>query len=425
MIQMLIIADDFTGALDTGVRFAESGASVCVTQDRNIRFSDVSDKTTVLVVDTESRHISSEDAYERVYRLCLQAKAAKIKYIYKKTDSVLRGNIGSELSAVLAAEEKDRLHFVPAFPKMGRTTVNGIHCVGGVPVSETSFGKDPFDPLRTADIGELIHMQSKVGVLNVHDIDRIERCVTDSKEKKNVVVYDAAEEVDMIKIASKLSLNDDVNLFAGCAGFAGYLAERLSEELSAGDEAGKIKPFTVKKLLVICGSMNPVTLAQLDHAEKRGFLRIRPDTRMKLEKGYQDTDEGRDRIEDIVEYCRNNDRVIIDANDPGGSTSEYAKSIGIDKETERSRISNSLGRIAKAVIDNVDDVMLFVTGGDTVIGFMDSIGEQKLTPMTELSDGVALSGFEYGRKKYHIITKSGGFGNEKLITDLADRLITR
>ena len=31
-----------------------------------------------------------------------------------------------------------------------------------------------------------------------------------------------------------------------------------------------------KRLLVICGSVNPITLSQLDEAEQNGFLRLRP-----------------------------------------------------------------------------------------------------------------------------------------------------
>lgn len=68
-------------------------------------------------------------AYDTVYRLVRWAKEKKIGCIYKKTDSALRGNIGAELSAALAADGGDRLHFVPAFPNLDRVTRGGVHYI--------------------------------------------------------------------------------------------------------------------------------------------------------------------------------------------------------------------------------------------------------------------------------------------------------
>ena len=43
MIRLLIIADDFTGALDTGVQMAGCGAVTKVTTDALCRFEDYAD----------------------------------------------------------------------------------------------------------------------------------------------------------------------------------------------------------------------------------------------------------------------------------------------------------------------------------------------------------------------------------------------
>ena len=53
MILLLIIADDFTGALDTGVQFAAHGVSTRVIVDPEVDFSAYHDS--VLVIDTETR----------------------------------------------------------------------------------------------------------------------------------------------------------------------------------------------------------------------------------------------------------------------------------------------------------------------------------------------------------------------------------
>ena len=113
MILLLIIADDFTGALDTGVQFAGHGIRTRVVVDPDVDFSAY--EAEVLVVDTETRHLPAAEAYQVVSRLTGRAQAAGVRYIYKKTDSALRGNVGSELAAVLEASQARQLPFLPAF----------------------------------------------------------------------------------------------------------------------------------------------------------------------------------------------------------------------------------------------------------------------------------------------------------------------
>ena len=93
MILLLIIADDFTGALDTGVQFALRGIQTKVVVDPEVDFTSCDAK--VLVVDTETRHLPSVQAYEIVSKLTTRALQAGVQSIYKKTDSALRGNIGA------------------------------------------------------------------------------------------------------------------------------------------------------------------------------------------------------------------------------------------------------------------------------------------------------------------------------------------
>ena len=70
MLLLLILADDFTGALDTGVQFAACGipTRVVVGEQVDLAANDVS----VLVVDTETRHLSAADRSEerRVGKEC-------------------------------------------------------------------------------------------------------------------------------------------------------------------------------------------------------------------------------------------------------------------------------------------------------------------------------------------------------------------
>ena len=134
MVKLLIIADDFTGALDTGVQFAARGAKTRVVADANYDLAKA--EADVLVLDAETRHLPPEEAYKLVYRVASAAKEAGIPHIYKKTDSGLRGNIGCELSAVMDALKAESLPFIPAFPSMNRVTRDGVQLIDGVPVAD-------------------------------------------------------------------------------------------------------------------------------------------------------------------------------------------------------------------------------------------------------------------------------------------------
>ena len=67
MLRLLILADDFTGALDTGVRFAARGIPTQVLTAKAHHFTE--EDAEVLVIDTETRHLSPTEASKIVRAL--------------------------------------------------------------------------------------------------------------------------------------------------------------------------------------------------------------------------------------------------------------------------------------------------------------------------------------------------------------------
>lgn len=415
MVKLLIIADDFTGALDTGVKFAESGASVRVVTDYEYDFCSADKTAQVLVMDAETRHISKEKAYDRVYRITKRARQANIAYIYKKTDSALRGNIGSELTAVLDASGDKILHFFPAFPKMGRTTKNGIHYIDGIPVQESVFGKDPFEPVICSEVSRIIAAQSDIPVRVMTD----GRIVADEKELV-IAVYDAQTDEELRRLANVLNASGQLGILAGCAG----MAEMLPGLLGLTGPAPKIPEFA-PGLLVACGSVNPITRSQLDYAQQHGFQRIYLTPEQKLEPGYFESEMGRARVRELTRQCRRSFLCILDTNDSpdGPDTLAYAKEHGISTETLRVRIAATLGYLVEQLVDGGVEKTMLITGGDSLLGFMDQIQVYEMTPICEMAPGTVLSQFEIKGRNYHVISKSGGFGNERLMVELAEKIM--
>ena len=152
-MKLLMIADDFTGALDTGIQFAKNGALTKLFIGSGWEEELFPESLTeVLILDTETRHLSPELAYETVYRIVSKAKKFAVDCIYKKTDSGLRGNIGSELEALLDASGELFLAFLPALPEMDRVTIGGIQYANGIPVAQSEFGYDPFEPVHSSKV---------------------------------------------------------------------------------------------------------------------------------------------------------------------------------------------------------------------------------------------------------------------------------
>ena len=414
MILLLIIADDFTGALDTGVQFAACGIPTRVVVDPEIDFASIHAK--VPVVDTETRHLPAGQAYEIVSKLTRRACAAGVSFIYKKTDSALRGNIGAELAAVLKASGRKQLPFLPAFPQMNRLTQNGVHYIDGAPVTESPFGKDPFEPVRHSAVASLIASQTDLPAKSYPALNDHES----APDEAGILIFDAASVEDLARTGRQLAHRNLLAVSAGCAGFGAVLPELLGIEKG---EPAKL-PRLDSRLLIVCGSVNPITVAQMDWAQKAGFARLRLTPEQKLTPGYWQTGEGQKQLALIDEMLAANPYCIIETNDEGGNqlTADSAARLGIDLETLRQRISGSLGNLVGGIFASPHLGTLLMTGGDTLLQCMNCVGVSQLEPICEMEKGVVLASFTYKGCTRRIITKSGGFGQESLFTDLARRI---
>lgn len=411
MNRLLLIADDFTGALDTGVQFAARGAVTRVVTDPACDLSRVDRGIQVLVLMTDSRHRTPGEAYDIVFRAVQGALAAGFTHIYKKTDSALRGNVGSELTAVMDAAQAGAIALIPALPKMNRYTRNGIHYIDGVPVAESVFGKDPFEPVRYSAVADILGQSSRAPVVLHRQGDPA------AWEEPGIQVYDAVTEEDLFRTGAALGA-EGVRLSAGCAGFGAVLAELL-------DLRGTVPPVPAlcPDLFVVCGSVNPVTLRQMRAAEEDGFVRIRLNPQQKLERSWTETEECAETLRHWLALARTG-RCLLDVNDPDGceDTANYAGAHGLTVEDLRVGIAGNLAVLVKRLLDGGLNATLLCTGGDTLLAVMREVNVTELTPVGEVAAGSVLTAFCYGNQTYHMVAKSGGFGEPELFVKLAGRL---
>src|SRR5918997_633347 len=246
MPKVAVIADDLTGAADTGVQFVHAGYRTAVL----FRATEIlEDNLDAVVFDTDSRAMPAGFAAKRVVDAAHAARGARI--VYKKLDSTLRGNVAAELAAALGGARRDRVIVAPAFPAAGRTTVGGSQRVHGVPVDETEMANDPHTPVSEAHVPSLLaDAFSSVGVLSVEDLaDPVP--VSRALEENECVVADADRDVDLEALVQAVPDPARV-LWAGSAGLALALGS-----VYPGPCAGVVgvQRTQVRPVLVVVGSL--------------------------------------------------------------------------------------------------------------------------------------------------------------------------
>ena len=113
-------AYDFKAALDLAAAFVRSGLTVDVFNAAQYRPSGAQ----VAVYNLESFFFDPDREYSAMHELFSGVPAGTLCFL--KSDSSLRGNIGSELRALMDARSQTSLLFVPALPGAQKYTENGV-----------------------------------------------------------------------------------------------------------------------------------------------------------------------------------------------------------------------------------------------------------------------------------------------------------
>src|SRR3954454_19384753 len=119
-----VIADDLTGAAELGAvgkRLGLKAEIVCNNEPGST--------ADLVCVDTDSRSCTASEAAKRAAAGAKLLQAAGARWIYKKVDSVLRGNVTAEVEAVMQQLGLNRALVLPADPSLGRIIRDGQYFV--------------------------------------------------------------------------------------------------------------------------------------------------------------------------------------------------------------------------------------------------------------------------------------------------------
>lgn len=416
MVKMLIIADDITGALDTGIQFAKRGIRTQVFTEGKLDESDVKTDTEVIVVDSESRPMSADDAYKVVYNITDWAHKKGIGIIFKKTDSALRGNIGAELQAVADAVKDFPIYFLPGHPEIGRVTKGGVHYISGELLENSVFGKDPFEPVTMSYIPDIIKDQSDISVICKSADEPI---TSEKNSMSEIIVCDTQTVKDLDDILDELVKRNELKLIAGCA----VLGERLAEKVLC--DCKEVSSYEkTDGLYVACGSLNKITLRQLEYAERSdSFIRRKLTMEQKYSTDYYNTLDGKKFLKEVIDLCKKNKKVIVDSFDTEENIVNFVADKSKNIDELRTLIPQAHGHIVKALAEENIDLTILMTGGDTLMGYMKLVGCTQIEPVCEIEPGLVVSKLIWNGYCQQIISKSGGFGTEDILCRIALKII--
>jgi len=393
----LIIADDFTGANDTGVQLKRRGINTNVVFKSNLINTDSSS----FVIDTESRGLSGEEAFRKVQSILNGVNFSSFKYVIKKVDSTLRGNVAMEIKAVDMAYGSELVIFAPALPDLNRTTVGGIHMLNNVPISRTEMAKDPKKPVKEDNITKILEEVYSENIVHI-PLDKVQSGSIDFASSR-VFTFDAVTNADMKNIIKAGIETGKKVLWVGTAAMADNLFE--------------IEKPTPPVLSVVA-SLSSVTRSQVKHAENSGISLVKVPVYFII--------EGKVAPEVYIDEALNflkegKDTILMSS--ASYDPEEYAKTIeagsksGMTKESISLFTQNLMGDLAKNILAETKVSGVFLTGGDTAIGFFDKVESLGSSIVEEIAIGIPLMKLVGGPfQGLKIVTKAGAFGKEDAIT---------
>lgn len=391
MMRVAVIADDLTGAADTGVQLLRAGYRTAVV----FRGEPLPEDFDTVALDTDTRTKPAGFAAKRVVEAGHAVRDARI--VYKKLDSTLRGSIAAELSAALGATRRARAVVAPAFPAAGRTTVNGMQLVHGVPVHETEMRNDPRTPVTEGHVPTVLRDSfSSVASISLEDLADPEN-VRRTLEENECVVADAGRDADLEALVRAVPDPATV-LWAGSAGLAGALGS-----VYPGPGVEDAVPSAASRVLVVIGSLSGVAREQL-----RRLVEEYGDVALPVHVGRSGA------MKEAVKAARRalgaGECAVLHSPQEREKTGSGGSFVG--------SLAEAVRRLAR---DDAFDALV-LTGGSTAMGVSRRLGASGIRLEGEVEAGVPF-GTMIGPRPYPVVTKAGAFGTEDTLLNAVRTLL--
>lgn len=431
-----VVADDFTGAGDTGLQFHLAGRPTWILPRIPDRLaSDDGAGIQAIALSTGSRHLEPAEARERVARAVAVLRSLGCTQLYKKVDSTLRGHLAVEIEEMRAAAGYPMAVLAPAFPEAGRITVGGYQLVDGLPVSCSSFAEDPLAPVGESHLPTLLEEPgAPVGHITLgrvmggwHEVAGALAAFRNAGIR--MVVADAARSEDLLAIARAIMHSPWPVLPAGSAGLARAIADECAvsrrvrplEQVPAvvrGRYLGKTPP-----VLVVSGSSHPATLRQIGHVEGRSRI-LRADVRQLLLTDRQELELlARQALQGLLAGMDVVLTTVLSAAEVGEAQT-LGRALGMTPWQIGMHLGDRLGALVGRLVEQAELSGLVLAGGETASAICAALPLEALQIVGEILPAMplAIAAGLGGGEGLRLVTKSGGFGQADALARILDSL---
>lgn len=388
--EVVVIADDFTGANDAGVSLAVRGKKVSVAFQ-----TPFTSDTDALVINSDSRAMAASEAAEKLARYAEDVAAAG--WLVKKIDSTLRGNPGAEVEALLKLSGKRQAIIAPAFPAAGRTTQDGICRVFGVPVTETEFASDPKTPVRHAQVAQVLAEQTALQS-RVITPDRLADAL---QSDARLLIVDAQSDDDLDQIMAAAWVCDERPLLVGSAGLCDALARRLARP---------------RQLLAVIGSMSEIAQQQIQRAgEVANVSRVLID----IDDVFRHEMAG--YLQQIATALTAGQHCVVHTCADvlaRHQIDRLCQQHGLSRAALGETISAFLGSLTRTALEANTPAALYVSGGDVAMAVASALNAQGFAISGQVAQCVPFGRFLGCRWQGPVMTKAGGFGTETTLLEV-------
>lgn len=416
MANVAIVADDLTGASDTGIKFLESGYQTSVVI--NYKNLSIKDSKEILSLNTNTRELDSEEAYKIVNDVYLQLKEMNYQYFYKKIDSVFRGNIGQELDAMMDALDYNLALLIPAIPSNGRVIMDGYLNVISIKNGQEKIVNKLYLPQYLQE-----QTKKKIGLITLDiirsGVQTLHKKFNEISKLNQIIIFDTETEDDLNIISQLCKQINKSYALVGASGIASYIPEIWDLQPKARDN--KVgKTINNKKTLLVAGSFNNETSKQVqcilkNRQEDVALIQINTNTiitdgkeaelcRVKKQIKSMLCEEEKYEFFTVAVDTLLNKSIVVD--------SKYSDDI-----------ADTVAEVGNILIKTESFDKLILTGGDTAYRVFEKIGSSEITLIDEIIPGIPAGIIVDGKAKGDmVVTKSGGFGTEDTFVKITEYL---
>ncbi|HEV2604764.1 MAG TPA: four-carbon acid sugar kinase family protein [Microvirga sp.] len=409
MIDILILADDLSGAADCASSCLRSGRKPIVLLDR---WADPGDAA-VVAVDINSRAKSPQEAGAAMAAQVERLLSHHTRILYQKMDSTLRGNWAQETACVLKAMatiygRRPLAIVAPSFPAAGRTVVGGRSLLKGVTLEATEIWARERLMRPAAPAAWLAAEGLRVAQASLDDVrrgpDRLSFVFArGNADQTDAIVCDAQTDDDLAAIARAALTLMPMPL---CVGSAGLMRALAGGE--GGATAEQVCDTTaLRPVMVAVGSASQVSQGQVQTLVAERAMRAVMITPAALRAG------------------RTSGPVRLVSNQISEALASGSDLIVVIDGSEGVDLREG-PQLAAALADLVGPQLaciggLIATGGETARAILTRSGVSGLRVRGEVEPGIPLSS-ALGLSGLSVVTKAGAFGDPTTLIRCVDAI---